>query len=216
MKQAIDALQMGKGSKIMEKAMPLYEWTLYPPGTDRKPRYVYTRREPPAGAAPPHAPMPTRRPPVIIFGGHEVHPSLETDWTLGTGDFDVEKALRQHRNVLVMNMLKSGRSAQFRSSGNSLWPMVKSGDVTIYEPVVDHSLLKVGEVVFCRVQTSNYFYAHMIHNIGTWDGVTYWDIGNANNPPHINGWCYAEHIFGRLMETSRVQPGAQAANPQDP
>ena len=56
MKQAIDALQMGNGAKIMKKAMPLYEWTLYPPGTDRKPRYVYTRKAPPAGAAPPHAP----------------------------------------------------------------------------------------------------------------------------------------------------------------
>ena len=106
-----------------------------------------------------------------------------------------------------MNMLKSGRSAQFRSSGNSLWPMVKSGDVAIYEPVVDHSLLTVGEVVFCRVQTSNRFYAHMIHKIEYWkDGSRYWVIGNMAEPPVINGWCAAKHIYGRLMEVSPLQP----------
>ena len=100
----------------------------------------------------------------------------------------------------------SGRSVQFRSSGNSLYPMVRSGDVTMWEPVHDHSLVEVGEVVFCAVQPRSHFYGHMIHKIGKWDGATYWDMGNMKEPPHINGWCLAEHIFGRLMEVSPIQP----------
>ena len=103
-------------------------------------------------------------------------------------------------------MLKSGRSVQFRSSGDSLKPMVRSGDVTMWEPVTDHSLLEVGEVVFCAVQPGDRFYGHMMHHIGYYFGTKYWNIGNMKDPVHINGWCYAEHIYGRLMETSSVQP----------
>ena len=109
-------------------------------------------------------------------------------------------------NWLVRDMLLSGRSVQFRSSGNSLYPMVRSGDVTMWEPVRDHSLLEVGEVVFCAVQPNSRFYGHMIHKIGKWNEVTHWEIGNMKEPPRINGWCLAEHIFGRLMEVSPIQP----------
>ena len=113
--------------------------------------------------------------------------------------------LREVRKCLVRGMLQSGRSVQFRSFGNSLYPMVRSGDVTMWEPVHDHSLLEVGEVSFCAVQPRSRFYRCMIHKIAKRDGVTYWDIGNMREPPHINGWCLAEHIFGRLMEVSPVQ-----------
>ena len=84
--------------------------------------------------------------------------------------------------------------------------MVWSGDMTMWEPLHDHSLLEVGEVVFCAVQPHSRFYGHMIHEIGTWLVVPYWMIGSMKDPVHINGWCYAEHIFGRLMEISPIQP----------
>jgi len=35
--------------------------------------------------------MPTRHVPIRIYEAHEVHPSLEYDWTLGTGDLREEK-----------------------------------------------------------------------------------------------------------------------------
>ena len=140
-------------------------------------------------------------------GAHEVHPSEEKDWTLVPGNWSEELKLRHIRNCIVREMLKSGRSAQFRSSGNSLYPMVRSGDVTMWEPVTDHHLLVVGEVVVCAVQEGDRFYAHMIHEIKYWaDGSLYWMIGNMTTPPIINGWCAAKHIYGRLMEVSPVQP----------
>ena len=47
----------------------------------------------------------------------------------------------------------------------------------------------------------------MIHKIGYWkDGSRYWLIGNMADPPIINGWCAAKHIYGRLMEVSPVRP----------
>ena len=179
-------------------------WTEYPPETRRKSRDHCKRIVTLVGAAPPHAPKPTRPVPVGIFGAHAIHPSQEVDWTLHP-DKAEERNLRDMRNRFIKEMLTRGRSCQFRSSGNSLWPKVHSNDVTMWEPVTDHSKLMIGHIVFCEVQPEYghgpRFYGHMIHEICTWhDGSTYWKIGNNNKPPHINGWCTAEHIYGVLME----------------
>ena len=144
----------------------------------------------------------------MLFGAHEVHPKDEIDWTQNA-DLGNEMKLRLVRNAMIKEMLVGGRTVQYRSTGDSLKPRVRSNDVTMWEPVKDHSLLKVGDIVFCVVQEGDRFYGHAIHEIGTWtNGKTYWMIGNLKNPPHINGWCYAEHIFGRLMEVSPIQPRA--------
>ena len=152
--------------------------------------------------------MPTRATPPLVFEAHQVHPDNEVGWTLNN-DWDVELHNREVRNAMVRDMLLSGRSVQFRSSGDSLKPLVRSGDVTIWEPVHDHALLTFGDVVFCRVQESNRFYGHVIHHIDVWPGEDkYWLIGNLKDPPYINGWCYAKHIYGHLKDVSLVQPKA--------
>ena len=144
----------------------------------------------------------------MLFEAHEVHPEDETDWTQNA-DLGDEMKLRLVRNAMIKEMLVGGRTVQYRSTGDSLKPRVRSNDVTMWEPVTDHSTLVVGDIVFCAVQEGDRFYGHAIHEIGTWhNGQTYWMIGNLKNPPHINGWCYAEHIFGRLMEVSPIQPRA--------
>ena len=148
--------------------------------------------------------MPTRPVPVRMFEAFEIDPRQEVDWAEATDNHD-ERQVQSARSYMIMDLLKSKRSVQYRSTGNSLWPMVRSGDVTMWEPVTDVSTLVVGDVVFCCVQPSGFFYGHMIHKIGTWYETTYWDIGNMKHPPHINGWCYAEHIYGRLMEVSPIQ-----------
>ena len=143
----------------------------------------------------------------FLFQAHEVHPSQVLDWTL-VEDPHEEQRLREVRNYMIKDFLLSKRSVQFRSTGSSLAPMVESGDVTMWEPVTDHSVLEVGDVVFSAVQPGDRFFGHMIHNIGDWYGPKYWDIGNMKDPPRINGWCLVEHIFGRLMEVSSIKPAA--------
>ena len=100
--------------------------------------------------------MPTRAPPAIIFQAHEVHPEDEEDWTLDA-DWETELIRRNMRNSMCKDMLLAGRSVQFRSSGNSLHPFVRSGDVTMWEPVKDHSLLEVGtsSFVLCNQVTAS-------------------------------------------------------------
>ena len=109
---------------------------------------------------------------------------------------------------MIKDLLVSKRTVQYRSAGGSLAPRVQEDDVTMLEPIVNHASLVVGDIVFCAVQARDRFYGPMIHYIGDWNGTTWWQIGNTKNPPLINGWCYAEHIFGRLMEVSHVQPKA--------
>ena len=118
--------------------------------------------------------MPTRPPPPTIFRAHEVHPEDEDDWTLNPALGD-EMELREMRNHMMKDMLLAGRSVQYRSTGKSLEPFVRSGDVTMWDPVTDHSILVVGDIDFCAVQDGDRFYGHAIHDIVTWtNGRTAW------------------------------------------
>ena len=91
-----------------------------------------------------------------------------------------------------------------------MWPLVQSGDLCIFHPVravtVDErsgftkpkSVIQVGDVVFCKVQPLNLFYAHLVVSIEykTAEPVHYW-IGDIKG--HVNGWCHEKHIFGILV-----------------
>ena len=143
----------------------------------------------------------------MVAGAHQVHPKDEVDWTLHGGN---EARDREIRNAMIKDLLTSGRGVQYRSGGNSLVPVVYSGDVTMWEPVTDHDALVVGEIVFCLVQPTQRYFGHAIHKIDYWNGTKYWEIGNMSEPPHINGYCYKEHIYGTLMEVSGIQPESES------
>ena len=108
----------------------------------------------------------------------------------------------------MKRMLQNGQSVQYRSSGNSLRPLVYSGDCCILVPVWDPALLVPYDVVFCEVQPGNRFYTHYILRIewetaaassaATGEPKRKFIIGNARH--HENGYCYDEHIYGRLVE----------------
>ena len=62
------------------------------------------------------------------------------------------------------------------------------------------SEIEVGDIVFCQVQRSQLFYAHIVLAIedDVWlQQPKYW-IGNIQQ--NYNGWCHREHIFGILVE----------------
>ena len=89
---------------IKPKQMPLYRWTEYPKDHNRKPTIRADRLVTPAGTAPPHAPMPSRPTPPMLFKAHEVHPGDETDWTQNA-DLGDEMKLRLVRNAMIKAML---------------------------------------------------------------------------------------------------------------
>ena len=62
------------------------------------------------------------------------------------------------------------------------------------------SEIGVGDIVFCQVQRSQQYYAHIVLEVERdYHALEpkYW-IGNIEH--RINGWCFREHIFGILVE----------------
>ena len=148
-------------------------------------------------------PMPTRPTPLRLFEAHEVHPDLEIDWTLpeDRNDWNEEWRRRELRNEMIKDHLLQGKSVQYKSGGNSLYPKVWSGDTCMYVPVKLGTPIIAGDIVFCQVQPYNRFFAHMVLRIDTpadpAEKPKYW-IGNIEG--RENGWCYREHIYGWLIE----------------
>ena len=176
-----------------------------------------------ARTAPPGVPKPTRPCPKVMFEAHEVHPDDDKDWTIppDSNDWSEEWRLREERNVMIMNKLKAGKTVQYRSSGSSLYPIVKSGDLCIFHPVTNHDSLKKGDVVFCFVRPSRLYYAHKIFSIEWWNS-DWWDweyssesdarierggyrrfvISSNRDPPKINGFCRDDDIYGILVQVN--------------
>ena len=75
-----------------------------------------------------------------------------------------------------------------------------SNDQCTYEPVTAEGDVNVDDIVFCQVQPGDRFFAHNVKAKGVWPatGRTYFTIANLEG--RENGWCYIEHIYGRLIE----------------
>jgi hypothetical protein len=148
---------------------------------------------------PPAFPMPTRLAPFVLEGRHETAqaPLLDVDWTL-CEDRGEEMKRRKMRNEMIKDKLKAGRSVCYRSSGWSLYPRVHCNDQTIYDPVTSDDQVQVGDIVFCQVQPYDRFFAHLVKE-KNWRNAA-WCFIISNIAGYVNGWCFIEHIYGRLVE----------------
>ncbi len=57
-----------------------------------------------------------------------------------------------------------------------------------------------GDIVFCIVQPSGYYYAHLVHTKKWNDTDRQWQFWISNLKRRTNGYCYMEHIFGKLIQ----------------
>ena len=179
---------------------------------------------------------PTRLPPLLFESPHEAAPSFHEDWTIVPGSrydpeaWEMELRLRDVRNKMIREQLAEGRAVFYKSSGNSMWPLVQSEDACTFHPIQavtardgmhgfrkEASELSVGDIVFCQVQESQQYYAHIILVKDEWgprggyrNEPKYW-IGNIQNS--CNGWCYREHIFGILVHVEVWTDGQYYARP---
>ena len=85
----------------------------------------------------------------------------------------------------------------------------KDGENSIQK---EASEIDVGDIVFCRVQPSQLFYAHIVHNVRRhYVQRPHYSIGNIQG--HTNGWCYMEHIFGILVDVLVFSDGQYYSRP---
>lgn len=88
--------------------------------------------------------------------------------------------------------LKAGEVVSFRPRGNSMVGKVESGQLCTVVPVIDHSTIKVGAIVLCKVGGSEY-----LHLVKAIQGERF-QIGN--NRGRINGWIGANGIYGECTK----------------
>ena len=143
--------------------------------------------------------MPNRVPPfvdVVLDGKHSVGPELDFDWNGHSWSIQLKR--REERNKLVKAELQNGKTVAFRSSGGLLYPRVCSGDSCTYQPVANaDDEIQLGNIVFCEVQPGNRFYAPIVRKIEDLEGRRCFTI--ANYAGREIGWCYSEHIYGKLI-----------------
>ena len=160
-----------------------------------------------------------RLPPLVLTSPHEAAPEFHEDLTIVPGAardpelFEKELRLRAQRNRLIHENLVAGSAVWYKSSGNSMWPLVQSGDAVTLHPIQavtaddgvqaipkEASEIGVGDIVFCQVQRSNQYYTHivlMVQRDYHTNEAKYW-IGNLEH--RLDGWCFREHIYGILRQ----------------
>ena len=94
--------------------------------------------------------------------------------------------------------LQSGKTVEFRPTGNSMKPHIESGQLVTVEPFYTKKEPQVGDIVLCQVNGSDYL--HFIKEVDiTKNGKTYhYRIGNARGG--YNGWITSDYIYGILRK----------------
>ena len=100
----------------------------------------------------------------------------------------------QHRQDL-----EEGKTVSFRPKGNSMQPIINSGELVTVEPIKDYSKVNKNDVVFCKVKGSHY--VHLVTAIQQKMGGMRFQIGN--NKGHTNGWVGEDQVFGKVTTVDR-------------
>ena len=90
---------------------------------------------------------------------------------------------------LAKEALRAGKSFTITPRGNSMRPIIHSGDKVTLEPCSPDEI-KPGDAVLVRVRGKDY-----IHLVKAVEGVRF-QIGN--NQGHINGWVGPAAIYGKV------------------
>lgn len=87
-------------------------------------------------------------------------------------------------------LLAEGKTFETSEKGNSMTPLIKSGEKHILTPV-DITNVVVGDIVFCKVKGS--YYTHLVTAKDEKKGVQI-----SNNHGHINGWT--KNVYGKVLK----------------
>ncbi|MCR5834493.1 MAG: 2-oxo acid dehydrogenase subunit E2 [Selenomonadaceae bacterium] len=96
-------------------------------------------------------------------------------------------------NKISAEHLQAGETITIIGFGQSMTPILKSGQPAIVVPVTADIKLAKNNIVFCKV--AGHYYLHKITAIR--NGNTY---QISNNHGHSNGWCSRKCIYGLMTE----------------
>lgn len=90
----------------------------------------------------------------------------------------------------IVRELSEGRSVTLKPHGNSMTPIIQSGQRIVLSPI-DPQDVQVGDAVLAKVKGN--YYIHKVTAIGD-DGR----FQISNNHGHVNGW--SRQVFGKVTE----------------
>lgn len=93
---------------------------------------------------------------------------------------------------LAIDILKEKDTVILKCNGNSMRPIMSPGNA-LHIKKVDHSLLRVGDAVFCKIQGNL-----QVHKISAITSDKRFQI--SNNSGHINGVIGPNNIFGLCVQ----------------
>ncbi|MFC6022058.1 hypothetical protein ACFP2T_38585 [Plantactinospora solaniradicis] len=82
-----------------------------------------------------------------------------------------------------------GRVVEFRPSGSSMVPLIRSRQLVTVSPV-DPTKLEVGDIVLVRVAGTTYL--HLVSAVNTNTGR----VQISNNRGRVNGWTTYARVYG--------------------
>lgn len=103
------------------------------------------------------------------------------------------KIYKGRENFETAQRLRNGEECIVVGFGQSMTPILKSGQPVRCVPVDEDTVLKKNDIVMCKVNRS--FYLHKISAIK--NNVSY---QISNNHGHVNGWISRNGIYGLLVE----------------
>ena len=106
-----------------------------------------------------------------------------------------EKYLSWKIHDIFIAKLKNGETIIRKVKGNSMTPLIKSGD-SLTITYVNLNEIQKGDVVYCKV--GGYIYCHLVTGIKTESCNLRFKI--SNNHGHDNGWTST--IYGKVMEVN--------------
>lgn len=95
-------------------------------------------------------------------------------------------------NIQTCMKLREDHTCLVQGFGQSMTPILKSGQVCRVSSVTGDTILKKNDIVLCRVK--GHVYLHKITAIK----ASRYQI--SNNHKHVNGWIGRENIFGKCIE----------------
>ncbi len=104
----------------------------------------------------------------------------------------MEYTFEGKENAISAEHLKNGEVCKVVGYGQSMTPILKSGQPVIVAPLTDDTKLEKNDIVFCKV--NGHYYLHKISAI---KGLSY---QISNNHGHANGTVSRNQIFGKVVE----------------
>ena len=96
-------------------------------------------------------------------------------------------------NAEAADKLKNGATIVVQGFGQSMTPILKSGQKVVCEPIKEDTKLSKKDIVLCKVR--GHYYLHLVHGIRNDKEYL---IGN--NRGGMNGWISKSQVYGKVVE----------------